>query len=206
MRALKLALIGAFVIVVAAAVGAVTIIHHARPHNRWRVGRLDELVGRVNGVVHASQARRVSPHESTSGTVDGSEVTITYGRPTMRGREIFGRLVPYGRVWCPGADEATTFDSQRDVKIGTLLVPAGPHTIWMLPTREAWTLIVSKEPSGFHTNYIPSLDLGRVPLTKRMLDAPVEQLTFEVATNPAGGGVLKMSWETTEVSAPFTVQ
>src|SRR4029078_13284733 len=98
----------------------------------------------LNAVVHASQGRRASPHESTSGTVDGSEITVTYGRPYMRGRAIFGRLVPYGRVWCPGADEATTLDSTRDLRIADLKVPAGPHTIWILPTAQNWTLIISK--------------------------------------------------------------
>ena len=112
-----------------------------------------------------AQDRRVSPHESISGMVDGARITITYGRPSMRGRRIFGGLVPYGRVWCPGADEATTLDSSRDLQIGDLKVPAGPHTIWILPTSDAWTLIVSREPEGFHTAYHPSADLGRVPLT-----------------------------------------
>jgi hypothetical protein len=154
----------------------------------------------------AGQRFRASPHESTSATVDSSMITITYGRPSMRGRTIFGRLVPYGRVWCPGADEATTLESTHPLRLGELIVPAGPHTIWIRPTADAWTLIVSKEPSGFHTNYNPSADLGSLELTKRMLDAPIEQLTFAIAKNPGGGGRIVMSWETTEVSAPFAVQ
>jgi len=155
----------------------------------------------------ARQGARVSPHESTSATIDGSEVTVTYGRPSMRGRMIFGRLVPYGRVWCPGADEATTLQSTRALQLGDLTVPAGSHTIWIRPTAEAWTLIVSKEPNGFHTNYNSSADLGSLEMTKRALDTPVEQLTFTIGKNPAGrGGVVAMSWETTEVSVPFAVQ
>src|SRR5437867_8827560 len=158
-------------------------------------------------VVHGGQLGRISPHESVSGTVDGSDITITYGRPSMRGRTIFGRLVPYGRVWCPGADEATTFDSARDVQMGSLKVPAGPHTIWILPTPDKWTLFVSKEPSGFHTNYNASANLGSLELTKRSIETPVEQLTFAIAKNPNGaGGLMTMTWETTEVSVPFTVQ
>jgi hypothetical protein len=124
----------------------------------------------------------------------------------MRARTIFVGLEPYGRVWCPGADEATVLDSTRPLRIGTLDVPAGPHTIWMLPTESVWTLVVSKEPSGFHTRYHEAADLGRVPLEKRTLSAPVEQLTFAIDTTRRGGGVLRMSWETTEVSVPFTVQ
>jgi len=84
-----------------------------------------------------AQRPRVSPHENVVAAVDGATLTITYGRPSMRGRTIFGALVPYGRVWCPGADEATVLDSTRPLRIGSLDVPAGPHTIWMLPTADA---------------------------------------------------------------------
>ena len=159
------------------------------------------------GLTARQRGPRVSPHESVSATIDGADLTITYGRPSMRGRTIFGALVPYGRVWCPGADEATTLESTRALKVDSLDMPAGPHTIWMLPTAGAWTLVVSKEPSGFHTRYNESADLGRVPLRKRALDAPVEQLTFAIDANPAGrGGVIRMMWESMEVSVPFSVQ
>jgi hypothetical protein len=155
----------------------------------------------------ARQRPRLSPHESVSGTIDGSEITVTYGRPSMRGRVIFGSLVAYGRVWCPGADEATTLDSTRQLQLGDVMVPPGPHTIWLLPAPDAWTLIVSRDPSGFHTNYHPDSDLGRTTLRKRQLDAPVEQLTFLIEKNAGGsGGSIVMRWETTEVSVSFVVQ
>jgi hypothetical protein len=153
----------------------------------------------------AGQQKRISPHESVTGTVDGAKLTITYGRPSMRGRAIFGALVPYDHVWCPGADEATTLDSAKPLRFGSIAVPPGPHTIWMLPTRDLWSLVISKEPSGFHTRYNPRADLGRVEMSKRSLDAPVEQLTFSIDNNPSGGGVIVMSWERTAVSAPFVV-
>ena len=177
-----------------------------------RVAKLALIGGLVLGstlavALYARQGGRASPHESVSETIDGSLITITYGRPYMRGRTIFGRLVPYGRVWCPGADEATTFDSARSVQMGSLKVPAGPHTIWMLPTPDAWTLFVSREPSGFHTNYNASANLGSLEMQKRSIAAPVEQLTFAIVKNPNGaGGLVTMTWETTEVSVPFTVQ
>ena len=172
------------------------------------------LVGATIGLDAARRARpaeqapnsqRASPHESVSQVVDGAQLTIVYGRPSMRGRTIFGALVPYGRVWCPGADEATTLESNRPLMLGNLRVPPGPHTIWMLPTAERWTLVVSKEPSGFHTNYRPEEDLGRLELRKQELAAPVERLTFAIANAPPGGGTISMTWERTEVSVPFTV-
>ena len=177
-----------------------------------RVAKLALIGGLVLGsslavALYARQAGRASPHESVSETIDGSPITITYGRPSMRGRTIFGSLVPYGRVWCPGADEATTFDSGRAVQMGNLQVPAGPHTIWILPTADTWTLFVSKEPSGFHTNYNASANLGSLEMQKRSIATPVEQLTFAIVKNANGaGGIVRMTWETTEVSVPFTVQ
>jgi hypothetical protein len=178
-----------------------------------RLVRLSVLGGLIASVVFAAvrlsarQAARVSPHESTTATIDGSDIAVTYGRPSMRGRMIFGNLVPYGRVWCPGADEATTLESTRALQLGDLTVPPGSHTIWIRPTAETWTLIVSKEPNGFHTNYNASADLGKVEMTKRALGTQVERLTFALTKSPAGrGGLLVMSWEATEASVPFAVQ
>ena len=104
------------------------------------------------------QQTRASPHERVTGRVGDATLTITYGWLSMRGRTIFGALVPYDRVWCPGADEATTLDSDRPLQLAALRVLPGPHTIWMLPTGGTWTLVVSKEPSGFHTRYNASAD------------------------------------------------
>ncbi len=164
-------------------------------------------IGLVAGwrIAAGAQAQRASPHESVSNTVDGADLTIVYGRPHTRGRTIFGALVPYGRVWCPGADEATTLESTKELMIGSLRIPIGPHTIWMLPTAERWTLVVGKDPSGFHTFYDPERDLGRVDLVKRALPSPVEQLTFAITKAAPGGGTIAMMWENTEVSAAFTV-
>jgi len=153
-----------------------------------------------------STAGRLSPHESVSATIDGTDVKIVYGRPSMRGRKIFGSLVPYGRVWCPGADEATTLESSRVLRIGNLEIPAGPHTIWMLPEQRRWTFIVSEEPYGFHTAYSPSLDMGRAPLRVKTLDSPVEQLTFAIEPRSPSGGTIAMRWEQTEVSVDFSVR
>jgi hypothetical protein len=165
------------------------------------------VTGLMLGSTPIASARqgRVSPHESVTGMVDGAQLTIVYGRPSMRGRTIFGGLVPLDRVWCPGADEATTLSSTRDLRLGDLRVPAGPHTIWILPTGDLWTLVVSKESSGFHTQYRSSQDLGRVPVQKRDLSTPVEVLTFAIVSDPSGGGSIVMSWEKTEISARVRV-
>jgi hypothetical protein len=153
-----------------------------------------------------AQSRRPSPHETTDATIDGSQMFIEYGRPSVRGRTIFGGLVRYDEVWCPGADEATMLSTSRPLRVGTLAVPAGEYSLWMLPTETAWTMIFNKEAHTFHTNYRASRDFGRVELKKQTLTSPVEQLTFAIQPNTGGpGGRIVMTWANTEVSAAFLV-
>ena len=154
-----------------------------------------------------AQAVRASPHESVSATVDSSEMTIVYGRPYTRGRTIFGGLVSYGNVWCPGADEATVLTTTRALRVGDVALAPGEYSLWILPTENAWTLIISSYARVFHTQYRSSGDLGRIEMTKRTLPALVEQLTFSIEKNASGpGGRIAMAWATTEASVPFTVQ
>jgi hypothetical protein len=152
-------------------------------------------------------AQRLSPHESVAATIDGANLSLSYGRPYMRGRAIFGSLVPYGRVWCPGADEATTLTTSRPLKIGDLALDAGSYTLWILPTANDWSLVVNRQTGIYHTDHSARFDIGSVPLAKRALDQPVEQLTFSIEPKPStGGGSITMTWEATAVSADFTVQ
>lgn len=155
----------------------------------------------------SAQPVRRSPHENVVANIDGATLTIIYGRPYMRGRVIMGGLVPYGRVWYPGADEATTLVTTRGLQMGGLNLAAGRYTLWMLPSADIWRLIVNGETGQFHTRYDARRDLGRLNLDKRTLtkDVPVEQLTFSIDQRPGGGGVIRMRWERTEVSAPFRV-
>lgn len=156
--------------------------------------------------IEAGQRARLSPHESVSAAIDGADLKITYGRPYMRGRKIMGALVRYGQVWCPGADEATELSTSKTLQIGSLAVPAGSYTLWMVPSADEWTLIVNKQTGIFHLSYWAPEDLGRIPMLKRPVDKQVEQLTFAFAKNASQpGGAIAMTWETTEVSAPFTV-
>lgn len=148
----------------------------------------------------------LSPHETTQGTVDGAALSITYGRPSMRGRKIFGGLVPFDRVWCPGADECTRLSTNRDLQFAGLKLKAGDYSLWTLPSEAEWTLTFNSDGHAFHTQRDPRRDVGKITLQKQALSAPVQQLTFTIGPNPSGtGGILAMSWETTRVFAPFTV-
>jgi Protein of unknown function (DUF2911) len=160
-----------------------------------------------------AQQRRLSPHETISSVVDGNRVTVVYGRPytikpgTTQAREIWGGLVPYGRVWRMGADEATLLITQKPIELGDTTIPAGAYTLFMFPEENGPSkLIISKQIGQWGLQYNESHDLARVDLKKQTLDEPVHQFTMAIQRNPSGGGVLKLMWEKTEFSVPFTVQ
>jgi hypothetical protein len=148
----------------------------------------------------------LSPPASTTATINGKKLTIAYSSPFIRGRKIMGGLVPYGRVWRTGADNATTFRTDTDIDLGGLKVPKGTYTIYTLPGASEWQLIVNKQTGQWGTEYNQRQDLGRVKMTVAKTPSLVD--SFKIELLPAGGnkGLLKMTWERTEVSVPFTVQ
>ena len=150
-------------------------------------------------------AQRASPHETTKATIDGAAITVEYGRPYVKGRKIMGALVPYWKVWRTGADEATTLTTDKAIQIAGAAAPAGKYTLYTLPGESEWQLIINKQTGQWGTEYAQAQDLARVPLKKAATSAPVEQLTSSIDKNPAGGGVLKIAWENTELTAPITV-
>lgn len=153
----------------------------------------------------AAHAQRVSPHETHEFVVDGATITISYGRPTMRGRKIFGALVPYNKVWMPGADEATVFETNAALQIGDVKLPAGRYSLYTMPSDKQWTLIINKKTGQWHTLYVPGEDIAKVPMTAEQLPAPVEQLTISAVPRPPRGGAIRLEWENTRFSVPFTV-
>jgi hypothetical protein len=172
----------------------------------WKTILTVTAVAACAATVAEAQGQRKSPHETTKATIDGATITIEYGRPSMKGRKVMGELVPYGKVWRTGADEATTLTTDKELQIGGTIVPAGKYTIYTLPGQTEWQLIVNKQTGQWGTEYDQKQDLGRVPLKKNATSAPVEQLTISVDKNPAGGGLLKIAWENTELTAPITVR
>jgi hypothetical protein len=164
----------------------------------------------------AAQQKRVSPHEVVSTRIDGGLVQVIYGRPYTKDpksgdpRKIWGGLVPFGKVWRTGADEATTLITQKPLMFGDTAVPAGAYTLWTLPAEDGSAkLIINKQIGQWGVGpgtYDENNDLARIDLTKAALDTPVDQLTITVSKNPSGGGLLKMSWENVQYSTTFTVQ
>ena len=154
------------------------------------------------------QQARVSPHETHSSIVDGATITITYGRPSMRGRKIFGSLIIYGRIWMPGADEATIIQTTKDLQFGEVLLPAGSYSFYTLTGETSWKFIINKQTGQFHTVYNQDQDFARLDPTIDVLPQPIEQLTISAvpSSGSEGGGRLQLDWETTRLWVPFSVK
>jgi hypothetical protein len=159
-----------------------------------------------------AQRARISPHETTSAVIDGNRVSLVYGRPYSKDpksgeiRKIWGTLLPYGKTWRLGADEATLLITQKPIEIGDTTVPAGAYTLYMIPDENGGKLAISKSLGAWGVPVDEKNDLARVDLKKETLETPNDQLAMAVEKNPAGSGIIKIMWEGTQFSAPFTVK
>jgi hypothetical protein len=143
-----------------------------------------------------------------------ARIAIDYGQPHLRGRNVIGMpgVVPWDSVWRTGANMATQLNTEVDLTIGNTFIPRGTYTLFSLPTRTGWKLVVSKEVNQWGTNYDSSKDLARIDLRQRTLAEPIESLTFwlipAVEAPPSKTfphGVLKLAWGTTELSTDWRV-
>jgi hypothetical protein len=157
-----------------------------------------------------AQQKRISPHETISTVVGGNRVTITYGRPFSKDpksgetRKIWGGLVPWGKAWRTGSDEATTLITQQPIMIGDAMVPAGAYTLYTVPMENGTAkLAISTKIGGWGIPVDEKNYLARVDLKKDGVDPQVDQFTMAIDKGQ-GGGIIKMTWEKTQFSVPFT--
>jgi len=139
-----------------------------------------------------------SPAATASVTVAGGTIDIHYNTPHMRGRKIMGELVPYGKIWRTGANPATTIITSVPLKFGSLLVPAGTHTIYSLPSVTEWLLIINNQTGQWGTVYDAAKDLGRVPMLAKPLATPQEEMTLTFENTTPTTTELHIRWETTD--------
>jgi hypothetical protein len=152
-------------------------------------------------VIVLAQGKPASPPgEATLKFDDGKTVTIQYSRPSMRGRKIFGGLVPYDEVWRTGANAATSLKTDAALTIGSANVPAGSYTLYTLPGASAWKLIINKQTGQWGTEYSQSQDLARVDMKVSQRSSPLEE--FTISFDKAGGtsATFKLEWDTTVAS------
>jgi hypothetical protein len=125
----------------------------------------------------------------------------------VKGRKIYGGLVPYDKEWRTGANEATTFVANANLEVDGAKVPAGNYTLFTIPSQKQWTLIISKKTGEWGIPYPgKSEDLARVPMRSQELSTPVEQFTISFESTSPEACALRMDWETTraEVSVRET--
>ena len=163
------------------------------------------------------QRQRISPHETITATVDGDELKLVYGRPyttkpgTTEVRKIWGGLVPYGKVWRTGADEATLLTTKEPIEIGGYSLAAGTYSLFTVPAEDGTAKLVINKKTGqwgipYKEDSEKANELARVNLEKSDIDKTVDQFTMAIEPKDGGGGVLKMMWEKTQYSIPFTVK
>jgi hypothetical protein len=149
------------------------------------------------------KSKRPSPPATADVTLKGKKVTIDYSRPYLKGRKIGEEIVPYGKVWRTGANEATTLTTETDLDIAGVSVPAGKYTLWTLPNSDNWKLIINKQTGQWGTNYDAAQDLARVDMQKSVASPPVEQFTISFDKKSDSAADLVLQWGTVRVSAPL---
>lgn len=215
--------------------GAVTVTHPFRGPMTVRAGADGQLlaldagettrkvtVRRVPDVDVEAFARRsaaadaagrsfgaLSGRAEAAATVGGAALTVDYGQPLKRGREVWGALVPWGEVWRTGANRATHIETDRPLVLGegpdALAVPAGRYTLYSIPQPDGGLLLVNRQTGQGGTTYDPAQDLGRVPLARSPLGETVEAFTIAVEPTGPAAGRLALRWDRDEFAVPFTV-
>ena len=153
-------------------------------------------------MVSAQQKKpRVSPPDSVTGTIKGATITIHYSSPSVKGRVIWGKLVPYDSVWRAGANEATTFETDKDIKVEGMRLPAGKYGFFLLPRPDGkWTAIFNTVPKQWGAfEYDPTKDQLRVEVQTHALSSPVEALNYQITRKG-----FALNWE--KISVPVSIK
>ena len=156
-------------------------------------------------------AQPLSPPAETSVTIAGKTISIKYSAPSVRGRKIFtddGILTKDATypVWRAGANTATELDTTGELTIGSLKVPAGKHSLYVLLDKAGWKLIVNKETGQSGMTYDAKQDVGRVPMTMGKPASMVEKYKMTLSSLGGNKGRLTLEWDTTMASVDFTVE
>lgn len=168
------------------------------------------LLGVVGYNVMKVQTKKHSPEATVTYNQDGVKLSVTYSRPSKKGRVIFDGLIPYGKVWRTGANEATTFETDKDLLIAGQVLPTGKYTLWTIPGLDVWTVIFNSKQYGWgvgmngEASMDPQFDVLRAESrVERLLD-PVE--VFTISFGEEGAPALVLEWDQTHVEVPFTLR
>lgn len=151
---------------------------------------------------------RLSPKDSAKISLNDLDLKVEYNRPSKRERDIFGALVPYDKVWRTGANEATTFSSNKDLLIDGILLKKGKYTIWSVPMENSWKVMFNTRQYEWGVNekmepmWDPNYDAVELEVPTKQLDSTVERFTIAF-DNTTGNLKLTMAWDDTLVAVPI---
>jgi hypothetical protein len=143
------------------------------------------------------------PLAQTSLTVEGNNISVKYSAPSVKGRKIFGGVVPYNQVWRIGENAAAAFHTDADIVFKGVNVSKGDYTLYVLVAADKWQLIINKQSGPKALAYDPKMDLGRVVMSLAKPAAPVETCKLTLTKTAAMAGKLELAWENTVASVPF---
>jgi hypothetical protein len=153
-------------------------------------------------VAGSAEAQLETPRPSPKGTVTQKvgvmDVSVTYSRPGIKGRKIFGGLVPYGEVWRTGANEATTISFSDEVALEGHKISAGEYTLYTIPGKDVWTIIINTKPS-WGTQYDEKEDVLRFKVKPERSPSPIETFTINIANISTSTANIELAWENTVV-------
>lgn len=147
-----------------------------------------------------SNTKKLSPEGQVAYQTEEYDVEIFYNRPSVRGRTIFGELVPYGQVWRTGANEATTFKTATDLEIDGKTLPAGTYTIWTIPGRDEWEFIFNSKEYPWGVGWDgealrePEYDVLKTTVLKETTPKIIETLSISLV-DAQEGFQMQLAWE-----------
>ena len=147
----------------------------------------------VTTYAQKDKSKRPSPPAKAEGTIDGVKIVIDYSTPFVKGRKIFGGLEPYGKVWRTGANEATSFEIDKNIKVEGKELPKGKYTLYSIPGEKEWVVIFNKTTGQWGTEYSESTDALRVTVKTEKATQLVEQ--FKIAIE---GNKIVFRWENSQ--------
>ena len=148
----------------------------------------------------------LSPRVEVTQKIGLATVKLDYGRPSMKGREIFGSLIPYGKVWRTGANSSTKISFDRDVVIKNKTIPKGEYALYSIPDEKEWTIIIHGNNKLWGAgNYKEENDFARFQFPIQKLTESQKTLSIDFENLNANGGDLTIAWENTKVVVPIFI-
>lgn len=153
---------------------------------------------------------RLSPKDSAKISLNDLDIEVAYNRPSKRDREIFGALVPFNKVWRTGANEATTFSTNKDLIIDGMRLKKGKYTVWTVPMAESWKVMLNSKQYEWGVDekmepmWDPNYDVIQIEVPVKQIDATVEKFTIAF-DNTTGDLKLTMAWDNTLIEVPIDV-